>query len=69
MFSKNAKFEIFDYNYYKSNNKDNEGLDIISKCLESNDNCWEPYQTEIIKEILKEGNNIFIDIGHHIGYY
>jgi len=43
-------------------------LDIISKCLE-NDECWEPYQTEITKEILKNGNNIFIDIGSHLGYY
>ena len=59
---------IFDYDTAKKNNSNKEDLDIISKCLETH-NCWEPYQTEITKEILKDGNNIFIDIGSHLGYY
>lgn len=63
------KMNIFDYDYYKKNNIHNEGLDIISKCIESDDNCWEPYQTEITKELLKGGSNVFIDVGSHLGYY
>lgn len=69
-FFENYKYiNIFDYDYYKNNNIfNNEGLDIISKCIDR-DNCWEPFQTEITKELLKNGNNIFIDIGCHLGYY
>ncbi len=64
---------IYDYTKAQKINLDGtssggEALDIISKCLE-NDKCWEPYQTEITKEILKDGKNIFIDIGAHLGYY
>jgi len=68
-FGKMIKMNIFDYDYYAKNNINDEGLDIISKCLESGNNCWEPYQTEITKGILKDGNNIFVDIGSHLGYY
>ena len=65
---------IFDYDEAKKKNFDglsgggNEALDIISKCLDY-DGSWEPYQTEITKEILKNGNNVFIDVGTHLGYY
>ena len=68
-FGTNTKLIIFDYDYYKKNNIENEGLDIISKCIEGQDNCWEPFQTEITKELLKGDNNVFVDIGSHIGYY
>lgn len=60
---------IFDYFYAKEHNIKDYNYDVISKCLESKNNCWEPYQTEITKEILKNGNNIFIDVGTHLGYY
>ena len=73
LFGEQISMHIFDYDYhYKNINNENlkrVGLDIISKCIEGHDNCWEPYQTEITKEILKDGNNIFIDIGCHLGYY
>ena len=68
-FDKKVKMVIYDYDYYFNNNINNDGLDIISKCIKGNDNCWEPYQTEITKRILENGNNIFIDIGCHLGYY
>jgi len=68
-FSKKIFMEIFNYDFYKNKQILNEGLDIISKELKSSNNCWEPFQTEITKEILKNGNNLFIDIGCHIGYY
>ena len=68
-FGKNVKLIIFNYNYYNSKKINNEGLDIISKCIDGHDNCWEPYQTEITKELLKSGKEIFVDIGSHIGYY
>ncbi len=65
---------IFDYDEAKKRGLDGlsggvaDALDIISKSLDYYQN-WEPYQTEITKEILKNGNNIFIDIGSHLGYY
>ena len=68
-FGKPIKMFVFDYDYYKNNNIDNEGLDIISRCIEGPDNCWEPFQTEITKELLKDGKNVFVDVGSHIGYY
>jgi len=68
-FGRNINMVIFDYFKAKERNIKDINYDIISKCLESENNCWEPYQTEITKEILKDGNNIFIDIGTHIGYY
>lgn len=67
-FGKILDIYTFNYDYYKNNNFNNEGLDIISKCIEK-DNCWEPFQTEITNEILKDGNHIFIDVGSHLGYY
>jgi len=70
-----TKFNIFDYQYYKQRYSDQGGpnghigLDIISYCLER-DKCWEPFQTEITKEILETNpDGIFIDIGCHLGYY
>jgi hypothetical protein len=68
-FGKELKMRIYNYDYYKERNLVNDGLDIISWCLKTPDNCWEPYQTELTKEILKDGNNIFIDIGSHLGWY
>jgi hypothetical protein len=68
-FEKKINMVVYNYEYYFNNNLHNDGLDIISKCIKGYDNCWEPYQTEITKEILKEGNNVFIDIGCHLGYY
>ena len=68
-FTKKIKIIIFDYFYSKEHNVNPINLDVISKCLESKYNCWEPYQTELTKEILKNGNNIFIDVGSHLGYY
>tara|TARA_Y100000741_G_C18260467_1_gene560357 strand:- start:2240 stop:2941 length:702 start_codon:yes stop_codon:yes gene_type:complete len=59
---------IFDYDFFKEKNIQDERLDIISKDLNLF-KVWEPYQTEITKEILKNGNNIFIDVGTHLGYY
>lgn len=66
-FNKHIDMFVYDYEFYK-NNTNNLGYDIISKDI-IQDNCWEPFQTEITKEILKDGNHIFIDIGHHLGYY
>jgi len=68
-FGATIKMRIYDYNYYSQKKINNDGLDIISHCIKSTNNCWEPYQTEITKEILKGGNNIFLDVGSHIGYY
>tara|TARA_Y100000991_G_C21973257_1_gene350715 strand:- start:3082 stop:3825 length:744 start_codon:yes stop_codon:yes gene_type:complete len=69
------KFEVFNYEYYKSKYDDQKftdesvGLDIISFCIE-NDKCWEPFQTEITKEILNENKDgLFIDVGCQLGYY
>lgn len=67
-FGKFIDIYVFDYEYYQNNDKNSIGYDIISKDI-SYYNCWEPFQTEITKDILKNGNNIFIDIGHHLGYY
>ena len=66
-FSNNIKMTIFDYDKYsdrfmEQTNNESIGLDIISKCLVK-DKCWEPFQTEITKEILDNYNGIFIDIG------
>lgn len=68
-FGKKLNMRIYNYDYYKERNLKNDGLDIISWCLKTPDNCWEPYQTELTKEILKNGNNIFVDIGSHLGWY
>lgn len=67
-FNNEIEMYIYDYDYYNQFNRNSNGLDIISKDIKQY-NCWEPFQTEITKEILKNGNNIFIDIGHHLGYY
>lgn len=64
-FDKSFDMFVFDYDCYTKNQI---GYDIISKDI-SRFNCWEPFQTEITKEILKTGKDIFIDIGHHLGYY
>lgn len=73
--SKPIQFQIFDYLHYSKKYTDQRfddesvGLDIISHCLE-NDKTWEPFQTEITSEILKEDNDgLFIDVGCHFGYY
>ena len=73
--SKPIQFQIFDYLYYSKKYTDQRfddesvGLDIISYCLE-HDKTWEPFQTEITAEILKEDKNgIFIDVGCQLGYY
>jgi predicted RNA methylase len=68
LFGNPLNIVIFDYDFHAKNNHRNEGLDIISKCLQK-DKCWEPYQTEITKELLKDGGHIFLDVGGHIGYY
>ena len=68
LFEKSIVMNIFDYEYFKEKNIKDERLDIISKDLNLF-KVWEPYQTEITKEILKSGNNIFIDVGTHLGYY
>ena len=62
-FGRNINMVIFDYFKAKERNIKDINYDIISKCLESENNCWEPYQTEITKEILK-GNNIFAGEEH-----
>ena len=71
----NINMKIFDYRYYNNLYTDqcfedeSVGLDIISYCLEK-DKCWEPFQTEITAEILKnKPNGIFIDVGCQLGYY
>ena len=71
----NINMEIFDYEYYKNLYTDQRfddesvGLDIISYCLET-DKCWEPFQTEITTEILKNRpKGVFMDIGCQLGYY
>lgn len=68
--NKKVKFNIYDYDFYQKNEHENRiGLDIVSKCLEV-DKCWEPFQTELTKEIMElEPNGIFIDVGCHLGYY
>ena len=68
-FGNKINMRIYNYDYYHEKNILNDGLDIISWCLKNQDNCWEPYQTELTKEILKDGNNIFLDVGSHLGYY
>lgn len=68
-FGKKLDMRVYNYDYYKERDLINDGLDIISWCLKTPDNCWEPYQTELTKEILKDGNNIFVDIGSHLGWY
>jgi hypothetical protein len=65
-FNKNIKINVYDYDYYK--NDDVEGNDIISYCFEKQ-YCWEPYQSELAKEILECGNNLCIDVGSHLGTY
>jgi len=65
---KNIRFCIFDYNYYKKEEVHNEGLDIISKCVEEK-KCWKKRESEILIEILKDGGHLFVDLGCHIGYY
>lgn len=73
--NKHIQFHIFDYLHYSKKYKDQRfdddsvGLDIVSHCLE-NDRTWEPFQTEITTEILKEDKDgLFIDVGCHLGYY
>jgi len=66
--NKKICFCVFDYDYYKKENINNEGLDIISKCIHEK-KCWEKRISEILIEILKNGNHLFIDLGCHIGYY
>jgi hypothetical protein len=66
-FKQDVIINVYDYEYYK-NEKDEEGLDIISFCYKKH-LCWEPYQSELTKEILESGNNLFIDIGSHLGTY
>ena len=66
-FKQDVIINVYDYEYYK-NEKHVEGLDIISCCYKI-DQCWEPYQSELTKEILESGNNLFIDIGSHLGTY
>jgi len=66
--NKNFKFYIFNYDYHKDNNIQNEGLDIISNCIRKK-YCWYKLQTELLIEILKDGGHTFIDMGSHIGYY
>ena len=65
-FDKQINMNIYDYEYYK--NDDVEGNDIISKCF-GKQYCWEPYQSEIAKEILECGDNLCIDVGSHLGTY
>lgn len=65
-FNKNIKMNIYDYNEYK--NDYDEGKDLISFCFER-DLCWEPYQSEIAKEILECGDQLCIDVGSHLGTY
>ncbi len=74
-FGKPVRMIVFDYSHYQKlyteQNFDDEsvGLDIISYCLEM-DKCWEPFQTEITREILLENpNGTFIDMGCQLGYY
>lgn len=62
--TKTIPMRIFNYN---SSEPDTEGKDLISNFLEI-DNCWKPFQTEIMYEILKD-KGTFIDVGCHIGYY
>ena len=66
-FKQDININVYDYEYYK-NEKAVEGLDIVSFCYKR-DQCWEPYQCELTKEILESGNNLFIDIGSHLGTY
>jgi hypothetical protein len=49
--------------------EDNINNDIVSSEIR-NHKCWEPFETEIIIELLKKLNNKeFIHIGAHIGYF
>ena len=57
---------IYDYEYYK--NDDVEGKDLISYWFEKN-YCWEPYQSELAKEILECSDYLCIDVGSHLGTY
>jgi len=66
--NKIIKLCIFDFDHYENEKIHNEGLDIISKCIKEK-NCWQKIESEILIEILKDGNNLFIDLGCHIGYY
>ena len=65
-FYKKINMNIYDYEYYKNNNV--EGNDIISYCFEKQ-YCWEPYQSELAKEILECGDYLCIDVGSHLGAY
>jgi hypothetical protein len=69
-FKKNLDINVYDYEYYENEKSEKavEGLDIISFCYKRY-LCWEPYQCELTKEILESGNNLFIDIGSHLGTY
>lgn len=70
LFDKRVNMIVYDYFYYHDLKKVNSiGYDIISKCIIGQNKCWEPFQTEITKEILKDGNNVFIDIGTQLGWY
>lgn len=62
---KTILMKIFDWYYHDDGEK---GKDIICKCLE-NDQCWEPFQTELTTEILNITDGCFVDIGCHVGYY
>lgn len=49
--------------------EDSINNDLVSMDIR-NYKCWEPYQTEIIVELLKKLNNkYFIHLGAHIGYF
>lgn len=65
-FDKKINMNIYDYNQYT--NDYDEGKDIISLCFER-DLCWEPYQSELAKEILECGGHVCIDVGSHLGTY
>jgi hypothetical protein len=65
-FNKKINMNIYDYKEYMNDN--DEGKDLISFCLER-DLCWEPYQSELAKEILECGDQLCIDIGSHLGTY
>lgn len=66
--NKKFKLNVFNYDYYKDQNIQNEGLDIISNCIIKK-HCWYKFQTDLLIEILKDGQHTFIDMGCHIGYY
>lgn len=60
----NLRIFIFDYDSAEDGTIEK---DLISKFI-LRDQCWKPYQTELMREILKP-EDIFIDIGCHIGYF